>query len=135
MGSEFRRTFILAGLLAFGAVGWCQSGQSTPTIHIEGRVTDSAFHQIPKVTVTLKTLGSDKGIAEVETVETDSAGSFRFPSVPPGAHELHFEKAGFIPVTFPIQVSQEERYIDIGSVILQIGKGTDGPMVDPSPRA
>ena len=55
-------------------------------------------------------------------METDQTGAFRFPAVPSGAHELHFEKAGFIPVTFPIQVSPEEKYIDVGSVIMQIGK-------------
>jgi hypothetical protein len=82
--------------------------------------------------VTLKPLGSDKGIAKMETYQT---GAFRFPAVPSGAYELHFEKAGFMPVTFPIQVSQEEKYIDVGSVVMQIGKVTEGPMVEPLTRA
>ena len=131
MGSEFRWTFILASLLAFAAIGWSQSAQSTPTIPITGRVTDSSFNQIPNVTVTLKALGSDNGIAKAQT---DQTGAFRFPAVPPGAHELYFEKAGFMPVTFPLQVSQEEKGINIGSVIMQSGKVTEGPTVEPLTR-
>ena len=131
MSSKFRGTFFLASLLAFAAIGWPQSAQSIPTIPIAGHVTDSAFKQLPNVTVTLKVLGSDKGIARVET---DQTGAFRFPAVPSGAHELHFEKAGFMPVTVPIQVSLEERSIDVGSVIMQIGRVTEGPMVQPLTR-
>jgi hypothetical protein len=119
IGSVFRGTFILASLLAFAAIGWSQSVRSTATIPIAGRVTDLAFNQLPNVTVTLRAMGSDKGIASVETEQT---GVFRFPAVPSGAYELHFEKAGFMPVTFPMQVWQEEGHIDIGSVIMQIGK-------------
>jgi len=119
MGSKFRGTFFLASLLAFAAIGLSQSAPSTPTIPISGRVTDSAFNQIPNVIVTLKALGSEKALARMET---DQTGAFRFPAVPSGAHELHFEKAGFIPVTFPMEVSPEEKYIDVGSVIMQIGK-------------
>jgi hypothetical protein len=119
MGSEFRGTFILASLLAFATIGWPQSAQSTATIPIAGRVTDLAFHQIPHVSVTLKALGSDK---EIVSVETDQTGAFRFPAVRSGAHELHFEKAGLMSVAFPIQVSLEDRYIDVGSVIMQMAK-------------
>jgi hypothetical protein len=119
MASGFRGTFLLAGLLAFAAIGGTQFTQSTPTIPVAGRVTDSAFNQIANVTVTLKRLGSDKGIAKVET---DQTGAFRFPAVPFGAHELHFEKAGFIRVTFPMEISPEEKNIDVGSVIMQVGK-------------
>ena len=132
MGSKFRGTFLLASLMAFAAIGWSQSAQSTLTIPIAGRVTDSAFKQIPNVTVTLKVLGSDKGIAKVET---DQTGAFRFPAVPPGAHELHFEKTGYMPVTVLIQVSPDEKSIDVGSVIMQIGKVTQGPTVEPLTRA
>ncbi len=39
-----------------------------------------------------------------------------------------------MPVTFPIEVSQEERYIDVGSVIMQIGKVAEGP-IEPLARA
>jgi hypothetical protein len=119
MGSVFRGTFILASILVLADIGWSQSARSTPTIPIAGRVTDLAFNQIPNVTVTLKAMGAEKGIASVETEQT---GVFRFPAVPSGAYELHFEKAGFMPVTFPMQVRQEEGHIDIGSVIMQTGK-------------
>jgi hypothetical protein len=123
MASGFRGTFLLAGLLAFAAIGGTQFAQSTPTIPVAGRVTDAAFNQIANVTVTLKALGSDKGIAKVET---DQTGAFKFPAVPFGAHELYFEKTGFMTVTFPIQVSPAEKYVDVGSVILQVGKVAEG---------
>ncbi len=114
-----RETFIITCFLAFAASGWSQSAPATATIPLAGHVTDLAFKRIPNVAVTLKTIGSD---IEISRVETDPAGEFRFPAVPSGAHELHFEKAGFMPVSFPIQTSSEEKELDIGSVILQKAK-------------
>ena len=115
MGSG-SRFFVVVSLFALAAIG---SSQSASTIPIAGHVTDLAFQPIPNVTVTLKAIESAKQIARVET---DQAGVFRFPAVPPGVHELHFEKAGFSTVAFPIQVSSEEGSVDFGSVILQKAK-------------
>ena len=81
---------LLLSVLVFSAA--LASAQTTATV--TGVVTDSQGAVIPGATVSLS--NSSRGIKF--TVQTDSAGSYRVPNVPPGpGYDIQFNFQGFSP--------------------------------------
>ena len=59
---------------------------------IRGEVSDEEGGPLPGVIVTLQ---SEALIGGPQTTTTSAEGSYRFPSLPPGAYTLTFEMSGF----------------------------------------
>jgi hypothetical protein len=82
------------GLLSALAVVVLLSGTAVaqgPTGTITGVVRDASLGIIPDVAVTLRTPATG---ATRRTI-TNDAGIYNFPALPPGAHIVSIEKAGF----------------------------------------
>jgi hypothetical protein len=71
------------------------SAQTIISGDIAGNVTDPTGAALASATVTLSSLDS----GAVQTVPTDSTGSFRFPLLRPGAYRLQVAAPGFAPMT------------------------------------
>jgi hypothetical protein len=98
-----RRVFaVIIGALLLCSVAGAQQLQ---TGSIEGTVTLSTGEALPGVAVTATTDVLPKARATV----TDSAGRYRFVSMPPGDYELTFEMAGFATEKrqFPVYLQQK----------------------------
>ena len=82
----------LLGLVLFAAPAAAQEQRAS----LEGTVKDNTGAVLPGVTVDAKNL-SQGGLA---SVVTDAGGSFRFPSLAPGAYEVTAKLSGFTPTKF-----------------------------------
>src|SRR5437899_4856370 len=79
---------VLALVLAcFGGIALAQSVNSS----VLGTVSDSSGAVVPDTDVTLRNLNT--GVQQ--KVQTNSAGNYSFPSVPPGSYSLLVLKQGF----------------------------------------
>ena len=81
---------VLAALLVF--VGTTVLAAQTGTGVIEGLVVDESQSALPGVTVTLA--GAALQVRS-RIVVTDSAGTYRFPLLPPGSYDVNYELGGF----------------------------------------
>ena len=84
---------------------------------VTGRVTDASGAVIPGASITLTNVNTN-AVRETLTAE---AGSYTFPSVPPGVYRLRTELAGFKTAAseqFEVQVQQVLRL----DVVLQVGQ-------------
>ena len=77
----FALTYVMTPLSAFA--------QTTTTGTVEGTVSDPNGAAVPNVTVTL----SGPNLVRSQTTTTDSDGSYRFSSVPPGRYTLDIAAA------------------------------------------
>jgi hypothetical protein len=68
--------------------------QSASAGALEGTVTDASGARIPGVAVTLRNSSTGQELA----ASADSAGTFRFALVPPGAYSVEFARTG-LPIT------------------------------------
>ena len=65
---------------------------------IQGTVADATSATLPESDVTLRNV--DTGI--ILKAQTNSAGSYSFPSIPPGHYSLTVDKSGFAPYQVPL---------------------------------
>src|SRR5205823_1411889 len=94
-------------------------------IRLTGRVSDAAGLPLPRATVTLTIVGSEK---PATSVLTNANGGFVFPSVSPQPHELLFQKQGFKSGTMRLTQEAIDHDIDVGPIVLKIGEVNEGPM-------
>lgn len=80
---------------------------------------------LPRATVSLTAVGSETS----KSVVTDNDGGFTFDFVSPGTYALRFDAPGFVSRRLPLRKAATERDADVGSIMLQIGEITEGPLV------
>jgi hypothetical protein len=109
-------------------IGFAQSrgGGSARPIRITGRVVDSVNMALPRATVSLTAVASDTAKSKVLA---DDDGVFAFDSVPPGAYVLRFDAPGFLSRRVPLTKASTEHDVNVGSIMLQIGEITEGPLI------
>lgn len=107
---------------------------------IQGRVReDHSGSQVASAEVRVRRIGSARLIADIET---DAAGQFRLPQLPPGDYTFEFIKANYIPTTLrfkemvPAEVSA--RLVRCGSILGRVldadGKPVRGAVVYAMPK-
>jgi hypothetical protein len=112
----------LNALLVFAVVvGFSVCGLYAQTFgEVTGRVTDPSGAVIPGASVTLTNVNT----SAARNVITAEAGTYTFPSIPPGSYRLRTELPGFKTAaseTFEVQVQQTVRQ----DFVLQIGAVSD----------
>jgi hypothetical protein len=87
----FRTFFIRIMALALVIGGLACGGRAQVTASIRGTVTDASGASVAgaKVAVKSATLGIER------TTETNTAGEFEVPALPPGSYEVQVQKPGF----------------------------------------
>ncbi len=85
---RFRKLLLCLLTGAFSA--WAQSGAN-----LSGLVTDQNGAALPDVTVIVKNAGT----GATQKIETDGAGHFQIPGLPPGRFEIRVAKQGFADET------------------------------------
>ena len=100
-----KRTWILfCALCFFAGMGWAQFNSS-----IQGTVSDPSAAVIPKALVRL--VNVQTGVSR--EVQTNDAGYYRFPSLPPGNYEVTVSGSGFQAKTISVPVTiNESRDLD-----------------------
>ena len=83
----------------------------TPTGEISGIVTDPSGSAVPGVTITLTNIGTNA----VREVQTNSAGLYVLPALPPGSYTLRAQLSGF-------------RVIELKDILIQVGSSNRIPM-------
>lgn len=110
------RLFLLSALALTPCV---MSAQTTSTV--TGVVTDPSGAVIPKATVVL----SNPATSVKYTVQTNSAGSYRFSNVPPGpGYQIEFSYQGFSPAVV------KDLYVNVANSRTQNVKLTPGSTVE-----
>src|SRR5438552_4970975 len=89
MKAKFILVAAFAFVLAFVMTPLSMYAQTTTTGTVEGTVSDPNGAAVPNVTVTL----SGPNLVRSQTTTSDSDGSFRFSSVPPGRYSLDIASA------------------------------------------
>ncbi|HEY6328508.1 MAG TPA: carboxypeptidase-like regulatory domain-containing protein, partial [Blastocatellia bacterium] len=135
-GRTGRRLFTLAalaaGLIGLLALGRSQAFAQGATGSISGLVRDSSGAVLPGTMVTVKHV--ETGL--VRTVESDSNGSYRVPSIPVGEYEVTAEKAGFrqqVRRGIDLVVAQEavvNLTLEVGNVVEQVTVTGEPPIVN-----
>jgi len=117
---------LLLVLLAVPAAAQEQRGS------IEGIVTDSSGGVLPGVTVEARS----PAMVGVTTVVSDSAGGYRFPSLPPGRYELTASLQGFTPakasnVQLELgQVLKVNLSLSVGDLTESVQVKGEAPLID-----
>src|SRR5262245_44648267 len=99
-----RRIYIISvvvGSLFFATAGLAQEGINGT---LSGTVSDPTGALIPGVEVTTKNVAT--GVAS--TTITNESGTYRFPSLQPGAYEVAATLAGFQTQTFRLNVGTSQ---------------------------
>ncbi len=110
-----KRTFVCTLSLMLGLwllVGVGARAQTT-TGQVSGQVTDSSGGVVPQATVTITNTGTN----EVRKVETNTAGLYVIPLLPPGNYTLTVEKQGFQTAQFPGVVLQINQSLAVDAVL------------------
>ena len=89
---------LLVAAFAISAPAYADTGA------VRGEVLDEGGLAIPGVVVTI----TGVNIAGELRTETDADGHFRFPTVPPGVHDVTFTKEGFAPTRTSATVRLDE---------------------------
>src|SRR5688500_16025116 len=106
------------------------------TSSIEGTVTDASGAALPGVTVEAVSSRGQK-----YSVETDSSGKYRFPSIPPGSYNVTGTLAGMEPAGVKNvaaglgQTPKVDLTLRIGAVTEQITVTAEAPLVDATSSA
>src|SRR5258708_29906120 len=82
---------LAAACLAAASATFAQGGGASTTGTISGKITDSSGAVLPGVTVN----ATSPSMMGVQTTVSDTAGTYRFPALPPGTYNLAFELPGF----------------------------------------
>src|SRR5258707_264784 len=107
------RLFVLGFALSASQIAFCQTFGA-----ISGETRDSTGAIISEATVTALNVATNA----VRTVNTNDAGGYSFPSLPPGTYTLKVEKTGFKTIVRPqieLQVQDAAR-IDFEMAIGQV---------------
>jgi Carboxypeptidase regulatory-like domain len=118
-------TMCVALLPAIGSAQSGAAGLSHP-IRVTGRVVDPTNMPLRRATVSLTAVGSQ---TDKSTVLADEDGVFAFNSVSPGAYVLRFDAPGFLSRRVTVSKAVTEHDVNVGSILLQIGEITEGPVV------
>lgn len=122
----------IVGLIGLIVLGNCRVLAQGFTAAISGTVQDTSGAAVPGATVTVK--HTETGLTR--TVETDSNGTYRVPSIPVGAYELTAEKTGFqqeVRRGINLVVAQEavvNLTLQVGSVVQQVTVTEAAPLVN-----
>jgi hypothetical protein len=95
-------------------------GQASSSSDAQGRVTDVTGAVVPDATVHV----INNGTKAERTTQTNSAGEWSVPNIPPATYSVRVEKQGFKTSTIPaldVQIGQTAN----GSMTLQVGGSTD----------
>ncbi len=121
--------FLLLALAVFLAPPF--SFGQTLNASLSGTVTDSSGAVIPGTSVTAT--NTETGIATKTT--SDAAGSYTFPSLPPGNYDLTFQKEGFTETVQHGVILQVDQHailnsaLNVGSVSQQVEVTSQVPIV------
>src|SRR5262245_33543534 len=107
------------------AFGQKTTPEAARTIQITGRVVDVTGLPLPRATVIVAVVGSEKSAT---AVLTDKNGMFVLTSISSQRHELRFEEPGFMSSTIRLAQEATDHDINIGVVVMSIGEVTEGPM-------
>jgi hypothetical protein len=114
-------SFVLPGV----GLGQTNASALAKEIRISGRVIDPSGAALSRITVTLTAFGSEQ---PAKTVLTDEEGRFALTVVSPLHYEVRFEFPGFKSLTIRSGTDPTSNDIDVGTVTLEIGEVTEGPM-------
>jgi hypothetical protein len=110
--SRSSTSLALIAIFSFAGIALGQSNGS-----ITGTIQDSKGGVIPDATITV----SDPADAVHQTVQTNNAGNFAFPELPPGTYALTAEKQGFKKAQKTGIVLPLASKINMGAIVLEIG--------------
>ena len=126
-------SFAVVALLLPGTSAGQTLDKLAKTLQITGHVVDITEGPLRETVVTLTVPGSEK---PTSTAITDRRGDFIFNSVAPQAYDLRLYEKGFKPVTMRLEESaMDVDLIHVGTVVLDIGEVTEGPMAVPAGRS
>ena len=113
-----RSLFGIVGVVALALV--VPARAQTPTGDISGVVVDPSGSAVPGVTITLTSVATNA----VREVQTNSAGLYVIPAIPPGTYTLKAQISGFRPMerrNIEIQVGSSNRM----PITLELGDLTE----------
>jgi outer membrane cobalamin receptor len=103
---------------ASGAEPAAASDGGPAPVEIEGVVRGSDGEPVPEARLVLSTAAK----VALESTDTDQAGRFRLPEIPPGSYQLEVTADGFAPLRKPLEVAEELH----GLVLVLVPEGASG---------
>jgi hypothetical protein len=113
-----------AGLLVAFALAAAPTVPLTPAepFEIEGQVVSSRGAPVAEAQLVLFRIQAGRGDAVVDSTDTDRAGRFRIPPVPPGAYLLDVRADGFDTLRYAFQLSAP-----VAALVLRLDPSADNP--------
>jgi len=117
--SRFQKIAMLLMLLFFAAFAVAQ----TNTARLSGTVSDSAGAVVSGATVTVTNVGTGR----VVTANTDEAGNYVIPALPPSDYHVEVKQTGFKSVTQNVTLQTQQ--VAVLNLVLEIGQVTENVTV------
>src|SRR5215831_15498715 len=95
IGEAVCRALVAASVAAIVALATPAFAQTTTTGQVVGTIVDAQGGVLPGVTVS----ATSPQLQGTRTAVSDSTGTFRFPTLPPGVYAIKAELAGFKPLS------------------------------------
>jgi hypothetical protein len=126
--------FTMIILLFILSVSLCSPAQAQSTAQLNGTVSDASGAAVPSAKVILRNVAT----SEEWDTQTNSAGLYVFPSVPPGIYRITATQAGFqtlVVTDLRLDVATsvtKDLQLTIGSVSQQVQVTTEAPLIETS---
>jgi hypothetical protein len=117
--SRFKKFAMLLVLLFFAAFAVAQ----TNTARLSGTVSDSAGAVVSGATVTVTNAGTGRAV----TANTDEAGNYVIPALPPSEYHVEVKQSGFKSVTQTVTLQTQQ--VAVLNLVLQVGQVTENVTV------
>ena len=117
--SRFQKIAMLLVLLFLAAFAVAQ----TNTARLSGTVSDSAGAVVSGATVTVTNVGTGRAV----TANTDEAGNYVIPALPPSEYHVEVKQSGFKSVTQNVTLQTQQ--VAVLNLVLEVGQVTENVTV------
>ena len=117
--SSFHKIATLLVLLFLAAFAVAQ----TNTARLSGTVSDSAGAVVSGATVTVTNVGTGRAV----TANTDEAGNYVIPALPPSEYHVEVKQSGFKSVTQNVTLQTQQ--VAVLNLVLEVGQVTENVTV------
>src|SRR5580658_5222113 len=127
-------SIVLIILLFILSISLCYGAHAQSTALLNGTVSDASGAAVPSAKVALRNVAT----SEEWDTQTNSAGLYVFPSLPPGNYQITVTQTGFqalvvndLRLNVATSVSKDLQ-LTVGSVSQQIQVTTEAPLIETS---
>jgi len=133
-GAFSTASIVLIILLFILSISLCPATHAQSTAQLNGTVSDASGAAVPSAKVVLRNVAT----SEEWNAQTNSAGLYVFPSLPPGNYQITVTQTGFQTLVvgdLALDVATsvtKDLHLTVGSVSQQIQVTTEAPLIETS---